>query len=389
MRKILKPSFYDEFHCIADLCENHCCKDWRISVDKKSYKLYESLKLTHDETGKRRISWNKNKQSNLDYGQIHLKENGECTFFQDGLCYIHKNYGPETLCYTCYQYPKKSCDMTTHLEISVSLSCPEAARKILLNPEPIEFEFVEAKPDPKLPSYLIVEEQNKFQPDDLYYYYWDLRNFAIDIVQNRSYSIRERMLILGMFVKRISAMSPKQYVAIPESLDEFERMLADEAGLKQRLGKYPLNIFEPTASFLDKLVLGLELDFSRDVVYRKLVVQIASALELTNGNYERTLELYKTAYQKHYKPYFENHEYMLENMLVNEIYMNVFPLYRMDKDLDRNYKWLLTWFYLSEFYLTASAVEKPMSEELVVEVLHGISRAFSHHVNMMDLLLSE
>lgn len=389
IRKILKPSFYDDFHCIAEACENHCCKDWRIFVDKKSFKLYESLKITRSEEGVHLIDRNKNKMSSRDYGQINLKQNGECVFFRDGLCHIHKTYGPETLCYTCYQYPRKMSDMTTHVEFSIALSCPEAARKILLNREPMGFEFVEDQIDAKMTSSISVAEQNKFEEDELYYYYWDLRNYAIEIVQNRAYGIRERLLILGLYVKRIAAIAPEQYNSISDILNELDRMSTDVVSLKARIGKYPLASFKPTESFLTKLVLGLKLEFSKDGIYQKVTASIIENLKIGEVSYEESIAIYNVSYENKYLPFFENNEHILENFLVNEIYTNIFPLYKMGTDLDKNYNWLVTWFFLAEFYLVGAAVNKPITEELIVEVLHGISRAFSHHVNMMDLLTEE
>ena len=40
---IRKPSFYDDFHCIAAQCPDSCCKEWDVAVDGEKAALYRSL----------------------------------------------------------------------------------------------------------------------------------------------------------------------------------------------------------------------------------------------------------------------------------------------------------------------------------------------------------
>lgn len=42
--KLVKPSYYKEFKCIAGACTDTCCAGWEVDVDPKSYKYYKSVK---------------------------------------------------------------------------------------------------------------------------------------------------------------------------------------------------------------------------------------------------------------------------------------------------------------------------------------------------------
>jgi len=38
----LMPRFVERFRCIGPRCEDTCCSDWAIYVDKKTYKAYRN-----------------------------------------------------------------------------------------------------------------------------------------------------------------------------------------------------------------------------------------------------------------------------------------------------------------------------------------------------------
>ena len=40
---ITKPSYFDDFRCIAGDCPDSCCKEWDVQVDEASAAYYRSL----------------------------------------------------------------------------------------------------------------------------------------------------------------------------------------------------------------------------------------------------------------------------------------------------------------------------------------------------------
>lgn len=42
IHKIITPMFIRRFECVGSECLSHCCQDWFISIDKKTYKKYHS-----------------------------------------------------------------------------------------------------------------------------------------------------------------------------------------------------------------------------------------------------------------------------------------------------------------------------------------------------------
>ena len=95
---MLQPRFYREFSCIGPDCEHHCCQNWQISLNKRTFKSYSKssdIKLrefANTQTARPR------QVSDSNYRQVKLNAEGICPMQnQDGSCHIHCNHGEELL----------------------------------------------------------------------------------------------------------------------------------------------------------------------------------------------------------------------------------------------------------------------------------------------------
>ena len=123
--RIRKPSFYDDFRCIAAHCPDSGCKEWDVAVDGEKAALYRSLP---GELGDRLRLFLQE-----DEGETYLTlENGRCPMWRsDGLCRIQAELGEQALCKTCREFPRLTHDYGGFVEFGLELSCPEAARILL------------------------------------------------------------------------------------------------------------------------------------------------------------------------------------------------------------------------------------------------------------------
>ena len=127
--QITKPYYFDSFHCIAGDCPDSCCKEWDVQVDETSAAYYRSLngalgdrlrEVLHDEDGE----------------TVMTITEGRCPMWRDdGLCRIQAELGEGALCKTCREFPRLTHDFGDFQELGLELSCPEAARFILRNPD--------------------------------------------------------------------------------------------------------------------------------------------------------------------------------------------------------------------------------------------------------------
>lgn len=124
------PDYYKGFACLGGACPDTCCAQWEVVVDDDTAALYASIPgklgeklrdtLTLDEDGDRILKF----------------AEGRCPLLTgEGLCGVQKALGHGALCKTCREFPRLCQDYTLFREHSLSLSCPEAARLILLAPQ--------------------------------------------------------------------------------------------------------------------------------------------------------------------------------------------------------------------------------------------------------------
>ena len=69
--------------------------------------------------------------------ECFYQNNRRCAFLnEESLCDLYKALGPDALCDTCKSYPRHTEEYEGLRELSLSLSCPEAAKIILSCKEP-------------------------------------------------------------------------------------------------------------------------------------------------------------------------------------------------------------------------------------------------------------
>lgn len=158
------PDYYRSFRCLAGKCRHSCCVGWEIDVDEASFARYRSL---GGELGKRLSA------SLSEEGGPHfvLDEKERCPFLNsDGLCDLILAEGPEILCQICRDHPRFRNFFPGITEIGLGLCCEEAARLILMKPEPLtllnEDDGDETPPDEETETILALRQKAFFLAQD-------------------------------------------------------------------------------------------------------------------------------------------------------------------------------------------------------------------------------
>ena len=122
--KLVKPSYFDSFRCIAGLCPDSCCKEWDVLIDPDKTAFYRGLPGALGDRLRQVLT--------EEDGQTYmLIENRRCPMWrEDGLCRIQAELGEAALCKTCQEFPRLTHDYGSFVEMGLELSCPEAARII-------------------------------------------------------------------------------------------------------------------------------------------------------------------------------------------------------------------------------------------------------------------
>ncbi|MCW1432527.1 flagellin lysine-N-methylase [Citrobacter freundii] len=132
---VTEPAFVKAFQCSGTQCRDHCCKTWRITLDRSTVKKYISSK---DDSirgiAKENIILLKKDIDN--WGLIKLNEaSGNCPYLtEDSLCQVQKTLGAEALSTTCKTFPRSERIYKNDVRKTLNLSCPEVASLVLTDP---------------------------------------------------------------------------------------------------------------------------------------------------------------------------------------------------------------------------------------------------------------
>lgn len=170
------PNYYNRFSCIADACPDTCCAGWQIVIDDKALKKYQHF----------RGPFRNRLHNDIDWKEHVFRQYDRCCAFlnEENLCDIYTEAGPEMFCKTCRNYPRHIEEFEGLREISLSLSCPEAARILLSQREKVQFVTRE-------------KESHEEVYDDFDYLLFtaltDTRDMLIEVIQDRSVPMQKRL----------------------------------------------------------------------------------------------------------------------------------------------------------------------------------------------------
>lgn len=375
MRTLLIPEYVRSFACIGSECEDTCCKGWRVTVDKKTYMSYRKAQDPELRQTLQRVT-GRNRQSKSDdsYGKIKLNDKGYCPLYtEEGLCGLQQKAGIEALPATCIDYPRTVNQVNGVLERSMTLSCPEVARLVLLNEDGLAFSQVE---EPAVFDLKLSEVKEGVGREQLL---WPLRIASIRLLQNRSTTLENRLIVLGLFLQKMEGLSlTEQLNQVEQTAVDYEQRLTNEAFVES-LEQLPKNIEFQLRIGRDVLNTRMEQFNISSGIFRSVLGGMIKGLRLdeTLSNEER-VTIYEEAYDRYYKPYMSDHEYMFENYLVNHIFKDVFPFGNDSYIAD--YRAMITNYVLLKMLLvgTAQAFEG-LNEQLVVQVFYSFSRSIEHN----------
>ena len=366
MKKFIyfQPEYVGKFKCVGSKCLNNCCdRPWNINIDDAIYKKYRKIKpkeksqeiLSH-------IVRDEEKNSYMLIGR-------PCPFLTpEKLCGIQLEYGEEFLSVTCATYPRYTNSFGKFFERSLTMTCPAAAEMILFQTEPMKFEFVEvsAKIHGKhgrigIPSRMPIS-------DIAAELMLEVQIAMISILQERTLSIDQRLIVLCFFVDRLeeiysSGLDENKVMALVEAYKS-EKFLSEQVPLMiqsisfdaEKFIKLMLELFEAFYN-AKEIRLGMNsrrfLDPVVDTLQIKPDEKNQISISEVVSNYERLDDARKN--------FFEKYSTFLENYLVNEIFLNLYP-WKNHRRPSRSLSVFLIIYKVFEL-LTFSATQKNLSDK--------------------------
>ena len=375
--------YMEKFACIGDKCEDTCCAGWGINVDKSTYKKYQKINSpelrTIFKSSLKRVK--KGKISTENFASLSLDKDSKCPLLDTkGLCKIHSQFGEKALSKTCRTYPRMENWVDGMLEISGTLSCPEVARLALLPKEGIGFKELELDTDGHSVQHKIVTTSGSKNLGETHL--WQLQLASIELLKNRKLPLWKRVLQLGM---------------ICQALDDEEKF-ARHGSVEQTVEIYR-NLFEDPKN--NKKVDDIE---SSPHIVMGLLSQFIKMRQKLGTNQERFNECYNQAVgyfsdneggdieqryndalDNYYLPFFDEHEYLLENYLVNYAFRSLFPA-RPTTSPFENYITLVVNYSAIRLYLVgiAGARKEKFCIDDVLKFIQSFSKAIEHSSPLLE-----
>lgn len=317
--RLLQPSYAENFRCLGGDCEDTCCQGWGIFIDKATYKRYRATPALRPLVS-RHIELEPHSSNNLKHARIKFKPDGTCPFLTpDKWCGIQKEYGSGFLGTVCARYPRAFNQFDSSPQVALYLSCPEAARQVLLSPQllpdPGPARYQEFTSDDPTVVWRVNSEPPALQ----------LRRFALQLLTDRSYPLWQRLFLLGIVCRRVHELGASHRPM------EVRRLLHDYAAIVVQ-GSLRSELEGIRARPEPQLEMVLRL------IHRRFEIQqptdgfahsVAEFLQAINFSPEQPLHQsaaqYHKAFAQHYEPFARLHPNFLENYLVNYIFRTRFP----------------------------------------------------------------
>ena len=391
--KIIRPMYSERFRCIDSACEDTCCQGWTVPVDLVTIKKYEGLPasplamlinanilLAPDrEDGSKPAT----------FASIRMTASNSCPLLsEDHLCRIHAEYGEAFLPSTCGTYPRIVHSIGDREEKALALSCPEAARVVLLNPallSPSDETVTE-------PLYSQIgggsgEDARSLQP-----WFWSIREFVVALIQNRAYPLWQRLFLLGVFCRQLEAVTAgEREGSLPAFLRDFQAAVASGSP-RTAMDTLPIDRSQQLDVVLR--LAGMMLDRS-NLTPRFVECVEAFTTGIGHGHgatMESLTNSYTVAHDWFYAPFFDRHPHILENYLINTIFRCQFPFGReglrpgASPSMSREYATLTAQFALMKGLLigVAGRHREAFSTDHVVHTFQVAAKHFEHHIEFLD-----
>jgi lysine-N-methylase len=217
-----KADSVDGFLCTMNNCEDNCCRNttWKITVDTETYEKYKTLE--DSKLGEHILSCIDEKD-----GTYYFKEfdHGHCPLLAaNGLCSIHRDLGPNYLCKTCTTYPRVWNVFNGNMEYWLSISCPDVIRWVLYRKKFINYMKFPVVTEAVIPEPTPLEAEKGI-----------VREFLIKISQFRRFTLKEKIIYMGLFMRSLSKAPQENDPARAKFIGDIINMYRDNMKKKNIL----------------------------------------------------------------------------------------------------------------------------------------------------------
>lgn len=398
MNYMLVPDYFEKFKCIGSDCEDTCCSGWSVNIDRDTYHQYKKNRhKVLEPLFKIAISRDTSDRadSSNNFGLMKMKPDGACHFLQaDQLCAIQNTLGAAALSHTCQVYPRIPNKFGSQLEMTLGLSCPEAARLILQNPQPMQFLSIPAEgaaAQKQIYSYRF-PLKSEGDPDQMAVL-TDFRALIIAILQFRETSLGARLMLLGLLLAEADNILHSETFSnadeLSPTLSHFARYLSNPEEVEAEFSKIQSNPLRKLEVLTGVIIEALAVD-SASSRFRQCILMAVEGLQKQGDGLDNTFQGLMSRFQQnhkdYYQPFIKDKEYYFENYLVNQVVSRLFPFTR-GTFLDLYRAMVFNVAILQVLLVGMAATRQGLDDHWVIQLFQSFSRKVDHNASYLDVLI--
>lgn len=240
-------------------------------------------------------------------------------------------------------------------------------------------EFIEGQEDieeKNIEIRRIVDSEAFEGTDSLLQYFWDIRVISINIMQDRGFSIEERLNILKNFYEQIDVIyNSGEFDNIEELLEDINNEDIDYGDLKGVAFKENNEFYISLAE--EELVKNI-----RSVRLRACVMEYKAGI-LNQNNICKYLEDTHKYFNE-----LEKYSYIFENYVVNQIFKDLIP-FNKGESLTQSIKVLINSYRILKAYVIGISINSQgkIGGEQIIRVIQALSKEIEHN-SVFNILLN-
>nr|WP_208759697.1 flagellin lysine-N-methylase [Yersinia mollaretii] len=379
---VVQPIYVENFSCIGASCRDHCCKRWTITLDKNTYRKYAK---SHNPDIKRIAVTNISvtRTSTANWAEIKLTEQGNCPYLdEDQLCGIYKRLGKDALSDTCTVYPRTEHIYKHEKRQSLNISCPEATRQVLFNPNSLKMKMQ------------VVEQKAFFQASELPIEGNLINLFCVNLLMPNQTRIEENLYSMASFLLFYQKLEGDINSKLPYMESGFEGLLLKlESGevigcldnlpfneelqwqllirLQNFITKTPDSRGRETMlCYLNSLIEYLVVDFNIEVVGDKM-------------------EELSRIWREDAGMFFSEHPYILRNYFLYALHHNQFAINDSIPLLKQFYLIIVDFFFIRSLISIYVKDNKTLTEDVIIDIFYSYHAFSQHSTGVKNCLIEE
>lgn len=370
-QQMIQPTYYRNFQCDPDRCKETCCERWQILIDREtSLKYANSSHLAIKELAATGISRNAEAIGEDDYAVINLTKELTCPFLnQDSLCEVVLKMGDEALSKTCRTFPRSIWKVGGEWERGLVMSCSVACEIALQDGNGIRFEEVASEFSEKQ---VHVNYFTEFSEEEEYRGVF-LREQMIGLMQNRAFGLSERVIQIGEFLEDVLRQGPYETMEWNEfcNLTKMARERVEKMSLPPTNLNWQFHHLNQILSMKFQKGDAIRFFSKRYIECLMPVLDVYSQINGTNSD-----DFYREGDRKYLQPYLNKKAYLLENYLVNYLFVYAHEFFDQERIWEAYLKFAVIFGLLKFNLIGLGLSQKELTDQTVLKLIQSFAKTF-------------